>query len=110
MTKLIEEDGFDEEIVVEHIQTAAEMGGPISETERLLLDRKIRHGNHEVLRSCASNTIVYQDAGGRRRFDKRKSTEKIDLAVAMVMGVWHAVQAEAVGESFYETHGLEVAR
>ena len=85
------------------------MGGPISETERLLLDRKVRHGGHEVLRWCESNTIVYQDAGGRRRFDKKKSHEKIDLAVAMVMGVWHAVSLDEVGESFYDTNSVEVA-
>ncbi len=108
VTKLVEEDGFGGDIVFEHIQTAGHMNEPISETERLLLDRKIRHDGHEVLRWCAANTIVYQDTGGRRRFDKKKATEKIDLAVAMVMGVWHALEAEAKGKSYYEDHDFEV--
>ena len=32
-----------------------------------------------------------QDTGGRRRFNKRRSREKIDLAVASVMAVGRAV-------------------
>ena len=86
------------------------MSEPISVTERLLLDRKIRHGGHAVLRWCASNTIIYHDTGGRRRFDKKKSGEKIDLAVAMVMGVWHAVGTEDGAESFYDVHKLEFSK
>lgn len=109
ITKLVEDDGFNASIVVEHLQTAGHMEEPISETERLLLDRKIRHGNDEVLRWCASNAQVYLDSGGRRRFDKKKTGEKIDAAVAMVMGVWHALEAKARGKSYYEDHYFEVS-
>lgn len=110
ITKLIEEDGFDDTVVVEHLQRCGEMNEPISITERLLLDRKIRHGGHAVLRWCASNAIVYNDTGGRRRFDKKRSGEKIDLAVAMVMGVWHAVGTDDESESFYNIHDLEFSK
>ena len=108
VTKLVEEDGFAASVVVEHIQTVAHMNEPISETERLLLDRKMRHGGHDVLRWCASNAIVYQDSGGRRRFDKKKSGDKIDLVVGMAMGVWHAMAVTAKGPSYYEDNELEI--
>jgi len=108
VTKLVEEDGFDASIVVEHLQTAAHMDEPIAETERLLLDRKISHGGHEVLRWCASNTQVSLNSTGHRHFDKKRSSEKIDLTVAMVMGVWHAIAVGAIGASYYEDHDFEV--
>lgn len=103
-TKLVEEDGFGGDTVVEHQQTCGHMNDPIVNTEKCILDRTLCHGGHEVLRWCVSNVKLYTDTGGRRRFDKKNSSEKIDLAVAMVMGVGTALTLLKPKVSFYETH------
>lgn len=111
VTKLVEEDGFSAEgQVYEHLQTCNFMNDPISLTEKLILDGKIRHGGHKPLAWCLSNCMIFTDSGGRRRFDKRKVREKIDLAVGMVMGVHGVLTTPAAKRSFYEDHALECAR
>ncbi len=92
LTKLKEEDGFAAEgQLIEHDQRCGGMNDPILAAEKLILDKKLRHGGHAVLRWCVSNAVLYTDTGGRRRFNKRRSREKIDLAVAGVMAIGRAV-------------------
>ena len=45
------------------------------------------HGGHPILTMCASNTRVVQDPAGNRKFDKMKSTGRIDGMVALGMAV-----------------------
>ena len=72
ITKLVEDDGFNGPAqVIEHQQTTGHMNEPIGVTEKLVMDGKLRHGGHKVLRWCVSNCVIYQDTGGRRRFNKR---------------------------------------
>ncbi len=92
ITKLVEDDGFNGPAqVIEHQQTTGHMNEPIGVTEKLVMDGKLRHGGHKVLRWCVSNCVIYQDTGGRRRFNKRAIREKIDVAVAAVMAVGRAM-------------------
>ncbi len=105
LTKLAEEDGFAAEgQLIEHDQRCNGMNEPINATQKLILDKKLRHGGHAVLRWCVANAVLYQDTGGRSRFNKRRSREKIDLAVAMVMAVGRAVagQEPTGGGSIYD--------
>lgn len=106
ITQLVNDDDFAEDEIIEHMQTCGHMAEPICITQKLLLDGNLRHGGHKPLRWCVSNVIVYADTGGRERFDKRKSREKIDCAVALVMAVGLAVDS---GEevSFYENNEVE---
>jgi phage terminase large subunit-like protein len=105
LTKLKEEDGFcDEGQIIEHFQTTGHMNEPIGAVEKIILDRKLRHGGNPVLRWCVSNCSIYTDTGGRRRFNKKLAREKIDLAVAMVMAVGAAVNG--FGVSVYESRGV----
>ena len=91
LTKLAEEDGFGGDgQLMEHDQRCGAMNDPIRATEKLILDKKLHHGGHRVLRWCVSNAVLYQDTGGRVRFNKRRSQEKIDLGVAMVMAIGRA--------------------
>lgn len=106
ITKLIDEDDFAEDEIIEHQQTCGHMAEPICRTQQLLLDGKLRHGGHKPLRWCVSNVIVWTDTGGRERFDKQKSREKIDCAVAMVMAVGLAGSCEDE-VSFYENNEIE---
>jgi phage terminase large subunit-like protein len=107
LTKLKEEDGFvNEGQLIEHDQRCGSMNDPILAAEKMILDKKLRHGGHQVLRWCVSNTVLLQDTGGRRRFNKRRSREKIDLAVAMVMAIGRATggpTGPAAGGSIYDT-------
>jgi len=63
------------------------MAPAIRELEVRLLEKKLRHGNHPVLRMCAANASVLTDDAGNKKFTKRKSTGRIDALVAMAMAV-----------------------
>jgi len=52
-----------------------------------------------------SNVVTRVDPAGNIKFDKEKSSEKIDLAVALVMAVGRAVAAGEHG-SIYNQRGL----
>jgi phage terminase large subunit-like protein len=105
LTKLAEEDGFSAEgMLVEHMQTCGHMNDPIAATTKAILDHRLRHGGHRVLRWCVSNAVTYADTGGRLRFNKKRSREKIDLAVAMAMAIGRATStgSEPSGGSIYD--------
>jgi len=60
--------------------------------ETLLLDERLKHGNHPVLQMCAANAVVKMDEAGSRKLDKRKSRGRIDGMVSLAMAT--AVMAE----------------
>lgn len=86
-------------------QGFASMAAPTKELLRLVLDGKLRHGGHPVLRWMADNMVVDQDAAGNVKANKAKSREKIDGIVAAIMGIDRAVRHENTG-SVYETRGI----
>ncbi len=51
--------------------------------EKLILDKKIRHGNHPVLRWMNSNVTLKRDPAGSIKMDKSKSINKIDGMYAL---------------------------
>jgi phage terminase large subunit-like protein len=59
----------------------------IKHLETLVLERKIRHGNHAVLNSCIASSIIVMDANGNRRIDKKRSTGRIDGTIALIMAL-----------------------
>lgn len=71
--------------LISHGQGFQDMNPAVEALEDDLLDGKLRHGNHPVLTWCVSNTRVVEDAHENRKFDKRKSTGRIDGAVALAM-------------------------
>jgi len=92
-TKLVndlKEDGLD---VVAFGQGYASMSSPAKELEKLMLGRELQHDGHPVLRWCASNVMVETDAAGNIKPSKKKSTEKIDGIVALVMAIGVAATA-----------------
>ena len=81
--------GFSEDELEKFIpfgQGTASMTPALRELEVLLLDKKLRHGNHPILSMCAKNATVVGDSGARK-FDKRKQTRRIDGMVALAMAV-----------------------
>lgn len=73
--------------LVEFGQGFVSMAPAIDALESHLMNGRIRHGNHPVLKMCAANAVVSRDAAGNRKFDKAKATGKIDGLVAMTMSV-----------------------
>ena len=94
--------------MVEFRQGMQSMAGPTKELERLILAKKLRHGNNPILRTHAGNVAVTQDAAGNMKPDKAKSTERIDGIVALIMALGRAMVHGGEGGSVYEEFGLTV--
>ena len=54
---------------------------------KILLDKKLAHGNHPLLNMAVANAISVVDPAGSTKLDKSKSTQRIDPLVALVMAV-----------------------
>jgi phage terminase large subunit-like protein len=56
--------------------------------DSLLFQGKINHGNHPLLTLGAANAIVVSDPTGAKKYDKSKSSQRIDTLVALAMAVY----------------------
>ncbi|MFR0875552.1 MAG: terminase TerL endonuclease subunit [Bilophila wadsworthia] len=74
---------------------------PAVETLEDVCRGTMRHGMHPVLTMCASNVRVQQDPSGNRKFDKIKSTGRIDGIVALAMAMNGAVGGVPVEEDTF---------
>jgi phage terminase large subunit-like protein len=61
--------------------------------EGWLLAHKLAHGMHPVLTMCMANAVVSSPDASNRKLDKKKSTGRIDGAVAL------ATAAAVAGET-----------
>lgn len=84
------------------------MSPPTKELMNLVLGQQIAHGGHPVLRWNMDNICIRKDAAGNIKPDKEKSTEKIDGAVAMIMGLDRALKRTEPEVSVYDERGLIV--
>jgi len=83
------------------------MSPPSKDLFQFVLEGKIRHGKHPVLDWNMENTIIETDPAGNIKPSKRKSTEKIDGVVAMIMALARAtVCGGADSGSVYDHRGL----
>lgn len=73
-------------------QTHAGLAPAWREWDKLIIEGKVRHGGHPVLRWMAGNVEVETDHAGNQKPSKRLSTERIDGMVAgdMGLGRWMA--------------------
>ena len=71
--------------MVDFSQDYHSLSPPSKELHRLVLDEKLRHGGHPVLRWMMENVYIDNDAVGNLRPNKKKSAEKIDGVVATIM-------------------------
>jgi phage terminase large subunit-like protein len=71
--------------LVPHGQGFKDMSPAIDVLERLVVQRRMRHGGNPVLQMCASNATITRDPTGARKLDKSKSTGRIDGLVALAM-------------------------
>ena len=75
---------------------------------KLVLEQKIAHGGHPVLRWNMDNIYIRTDPAGNIKMDKEKSTEKIDAAVATVMALDRAIRNQGSEGSVYDGRGILV--
>ena len=106
MVQNLEGMGF---TVVPFGQGFKDMSPPTKELMKLTLEQMIAHGGHPVLRWMMDNIFIRTDPAGNIKADKEKSTEKIDGAIAMIMGLDRAIRCgNDTRESVYDTRGLLV--
>lgn len=67
------------------------MSPAIKDFENLLLDKRIVIANNSFLRWMATNVYAIMDDAGNVKYSKRKSKNKIDGIIAMIMGLSRAV-------------------
>lgn len=95
-------EGFD---VVYCRQGYPQMSGPTQEFETAVVDRRLVHGGHPILREQARVATADEDAYGHTRPSKKRSGDKIDGIVSAVMGIGLAMAGDSSG-SVYEDRGI----
>ena len=104
MVQNLEGMGF---TVVPFGQGFKDMSPPTKELMKLTLEQKIAHGGHPVLRWMMDNIFIRTDPAGNIKADKEKSTEKIDGAVATIMGLDRAIRCgNSNSASVYDERGI----
>lgn len=94
--------------VVPFGQGFKDMSPPSKRLMELVLEKNIAHGGHPVLRWMMDNIFVRTDPAGNIKPDKEKSTEKIDGAVAAIMGLDRAIRNGGSTGSVYDERGIFV--
>jgi phage terminase large subunit-like protein len=95
-------DGFS---VVAFGQGYASMSAPTKKVEELVLSGRLAHAGHPVLRWMAGNVSIETDAADNWKPSKKKSMERIDGIVALIMAVDLAMTQPSEFHSVYETRG-----
>lgn len=91
MSQQLADAGF---TVVPFGQGFVSMSSPTKELLRLVLEKRLRHGGHPVLRWMCDNMVVRQDPAGNLKPDREKSREKIDGIVATIMALDRSLRHE----------------
>lgn len=85
-------------------ESALWMPGSIDRLETLIVQRRLRVAVNPALRSAVASVRIELDAQGNKKFTKRRSTGRIDGAVALAMAIGVAESGNAdEGQSFWET-------
>ena len=71
----------------------------------IVLNKTLRHNNHEILRWMADNLTVTTDPAENVKPNKEKSTERIDGIVSTIMALDGTMRT--LGPSIYETEGVK---
>ena len=79
-----------------------DMSPGMKELYKLMLEGKIIHGGNPVLRWMAGNVVAEIDAAENLKPSKKKSTEKIDGIVALIMALDRAIRHAGESGSVYD--------
>lgn len=89
--------------MMEFVQGTKSYHPAMQELERLYVDGRLAHGGDPVLNWCASNLIARTDANMNLAPDRRRSADKIDDMVALLMAVgvsMSEVESEQIEQGF----------
>lgn len=94
--------------LIPHGQGFKDMNPAVEILEDALAEGRVRHGMNPVLTMCAMNVRAQKDPAGNRKFDKIKSTGRIDGLVALAMALNGATGSppKNAGPSVYEGRGF----
>jgi phage terminase large subunit-like protein len=83
--------GFSDERIDRHfvpfVQGAKSMSPALRDLEEALLEGRLAHGGNPLLDMCMNHVAITVNESGDRRLSKKRSTGRIDGAVALVMAV-----------------------
>lgn len=83
--------GFSESTIAERFvefgQGTQSMSPALRALEEMILGRKLKHGGHPVLTMCIANAVVEGPDASNRKLSKKRSSGRIDGAVALAMAV-----------------------
>lgn len=99
MTQALEGMGF---TVVPFGQGFSSMSPPTKRFYELLMEGKMVHGAHPVLRWMAGNVVVDTDPAGNIKVTKRRSPDKVDGIVAAIMALDRCIRHEENTGSVYD--------
>lgn len=85
LIKMANDDGFDLPELIPFGQGYKDMGPAIDLFEASLINGGVVHDGNPILTMCAANAVTEKDGAENKKFNKIKSTGRIDLIVASVM-------------------------
>lgn len=88
--------------VVPFGQGFSSMSPPTKRFYELLMEGKMVHGAHPVLRWMAGNVVVDTDPAGNIKVTKRRSPDKVDGIVAAIMALDRCIRHEENTGSVYD--------
>ena len=93
--------------MVEMRQGPRTFNEPMKDLLVKIMEGKMRHGDHPVLRWCADNLVIRKDPNGNMAPDKEKATDKIDGMVALIMAWGRAMLKQGPVKSAYDDMTVE---
>jgi len=99
----LEEDGFE---MVQCRQTASNLSYPTKELLAWVCEEAVLHGGNPILDRMASVVVGLEDSSGNIRPNKKKSAERIDGIVGLIMGLWRILVTQNEPDLVYKERGL----
>jgi phage terminase large subunit-like protein len=82
------------------------MAQPVQLLEAAVLDRRLKHAGHPILRWQISNVAIEMDPAGNRKPSKKRATGHIDGVVSLLMAMGAAARTPPPRRSIYEDRGV----
>jgi phage terminase large subunit-like protein len=110
LVKLGYEWSKEENFLIEIGQGFRDQSRSVEVLEELLLNNRLAHGGHPILKWNAGNAVIVRDPTNARKFDKVKSYGRIDgvVALALAAHVRDALGIESSGGAIYSDPQVSV--
>jgi phage terminase large subunit-like protein len=89
-------EGMIEDRFAEFGQGYHDMSPALRALEGEILNARLAHGGHPIMTMCAANAAVATDPAGNRKFEKHRSSGRIDGMVALAMAIGAATSDATV--------------